>query len=111
MSFCSPRKIPEKTFSDQEALEALPRRESRAHSLSLCRPEAVLSPREAFLGPREAVPAEKSLGRILSAASVSCPPAVPIVMCGERIDESAREALRRYGHAQITVVREPVPDL
>ena len=95
----------------QEALEALPRRESRAHSLSLCRPEAVLSPREAFLGPREAVPVEKSLGRILSAASVSCPPAVPIVMCGERIDESAREALRRYGHAQITVVREPVPDL
>ena len=55
----------------QESLEALPRRESRAHSLSLCRPEAVLSPREAFLGPRETVPVEKSLGRILSAASVS----------------------------------------
>ena len=63
----------------------------------LGRPEQMLSIREALLSPAETVPVEKSLGRILAAPSVGCPPAVPIVVCGERIDEKAVAAFRYYG--------------
>lgn len=59
--------------------------------------EAVLSIREAALSPCETVPVKNSIGRILSAASVSCPPAVPIVVCGERIDEAAARCFSYYG--------------
>ena len=69
-------------------------------------PEPVLSPREAVLRPFEEVSAEESLGRILAAPSVSCPPAVPIVLCGERIDRAAVQAFRYYGIRTCQVVRE-----
>ena len=59
--------------------------------------EAVLSIREAALSPCETVSVKDSIGRILSAASVGCPPAVPIVVCGERIDEAAAECFSYYG--------------
>ena len=41
----------------------------------------------------------------LALANVSCPPAVPIVMCGEEIDEAAQEALRRCGIEEVTVIK------
>ena len=46
------------------------------------------------------------LGRILTAATVGCPPAVPILVCGERIDEHALACFRYYGIETCTVVRE-----
>jgi len=52
------------------------------------------------------VPAKESAGRVLAAASVGCPPAVPIVVCGERIDESAVRAFAYYGIETCTVVSE-----
>jgi len=70
-----------------------------------CRPERVLSVRDAALSPGETVPACGSVGRILAAATVGCPPAVPIVVCGERIDEAAVAQFRYYGIETCTVVR------
>ena len=68
------------------------------------RPPVRLTPRQAAFAPRETVPAEQSLGRILAAAAVSCPPAIPIVMCGEEIDAAALAWLRYYGIDKIPVV-------
>ena len=65
---------------------------------------SVMSIREATLFPCETVPVQKSVGRVLSAASVGCPPAVPILICGERIDETAVECLSYYGRETCTVV-------
>ena len=73
--------------------------------LALARPKAACTPRQAAFAPRETIPVENSLGRVLALANVSCPPAVPIVMCGEEIDEAAREALRRCGIEEVTVVK------
>ena len=70
------------------------------------RPERVLTPHEALMLPFESVPAEESLGRILASPSVSCPPAVPILVCGERIDKQAVEMFRYYGVGKCDVVRE-----
>ncbi len=68
-------------------------------------PERVMSVREAMLSPCEEVSVEESVGRVLAFASVSCPPAVPIVVCGERIDASAKERFEYYGINSVTVVK------
>ena len=88
-----------------EVLIALPRR----NPLRLClpqigRPKRVMSIREALLSPAETVPVENALGRILAAPSVGCPPAVPIVVCGERIDEKAIAVFRYYGIQSCSVI-------
>ena len=64
----------------------------------------VMSVRQAMLSPAQTVQVKDSLGRVLAAPSVSCPPAVPIVICGERIDETALSLLRFYGVEHCVVV-------
>lgn len=61
------------------------------------RPETVCSPREALLSPQEEKNVQACLGRILGTPTVSCPPAVPILVCGERIDKTAIACLEYYG--------------
>jgi arginine/lysine/ornithine decarboxylase len=68
-------------------------------------PERVLSIREALLSPAETVPVELSIGRTLAASTVGCPPAIPIVVCGERIDEKALQCFRYYGIKTCCVVK------
>ena len=65
-----------------------------------------MSVRQAMLAPAETVAVEQSLGRVLAAPSVGCPPAVPIVICGEQIDEAAMDLFCRYGIRRCTVVEE-----
>lgn len=67
-------------------------------------PERALSIREAAMSLCETVEASESLGRILAAATVGCPPAVPIVACGEHIDEAALRCFAYYGIDRCTVV-------
>ena len=64
----------------------------------------VISIRKALLSPAKKIPAEQSLGMILSSPNVSCPPAVPILVSGERITEEAIEAFRYYGIKTCSVV-------
>ena len=66
----------------------------------------VLRPHEVLFRPFERIPAEESLERILASPGVSCPPAVPIVLCGERIDEKALVLFRYYGIEFCDVVKE-----
>lgn len=66
----------------------------------------VLSVREAALSPCETLPVSACAGRVLAAASVSCPPAVPIVICGERIDAEVIRCFSYYGIDTCTVVSE-----
>lgn len=56
----------------------------------------VMSIREAVLGPSEKINVENSLGRICASPLVSCPPAIPIVVSGERIDEDAIRLFNKY---------------
>ena len=91
------------------ALAALPRRTPIADAPPPSgRPEGLLSPREAMLAPFETLPAESCLGRVLAAPTVSCPPAVPILVCGERVDKEALALFRYYGVDRLDVVRTDV---
>ena len=68
-------------------------------------PERVCAPHEALLAVSETVPVRRSVGRICAETAVSCPPAVPVVMCGERISAEAAAVMAYYGTAQVTVLR------
>ena len=63
-----------------------------------------LSVREAMLSLGESVPVSESEGRILAAASVGCPPAVPILVCGEEINRDAIRCFGYYGIEDVTVI-------
>ncbi len=66
--------------------------------------EAAMSVRSAALSPCETVKFQNSAGRVLAAATVSCPPAVPIVVCGEIINEAAIKLFDYYGITDCSVV-------
>ncbi|MBR3862274.1 MAG: amino acid decarboxylase, partial [Clostridia bacterium] len=72
----------------------------------IIRPTTGLSIREAMLSPAELVSLENAVGRICAAPTVSCPPAVPIAVAGEYIDESVIALLRHYGVDRIKVIKE-----
>lgn len=65
-----------------------------------------MSVREAMMSCSEIVPASESLGRILAVPTVGCPPAVPIVVCGERIDSHAIRCFEYYGIKTCCVVKD-----
>ena len=93
----------------EEALAAIPQRPAVLEAPpAFSRPERVLSIREAAFSPSEVVPAAESAGRVLAATTVGCPPAVPIVVCGERIDEAAVRCFAYYGTETCTVI-SPIP--
>ncbi len=68
-------------------------------------PAVAMSIREAALSPFETLPVEECVGRVLAVASVGCPPAVPILVCGEVVDERAVECFRYYGIRTCNVVK------
>lgn len=76
-------------------------------ALRLTPPATACSVREAVLSPWEIVSAEESLGRVLAAPTVSCPPAVPILVGGEVIREDALALFRYYGIRTAAVLRAP----
>ena len=101
----TPENTPEELARLEQALLALPKREPRNCVLLQCRPEAVLTPRQAAFSQKETLEVFQSQGRILADSSVSCPPAVPLVMCGERIDGDLPRLLAHFGHSHVTVVK------
>ena len=66
----------------------------------------VMTIREAMLSRTVTLPVEACIGRVLAAACVGCPPAVPILVCGEWIDEAALSCFRYYGIRCCAVVDE-----
>ena len=88
-------------------LMQIPRKEvPEDHAPTLQPAVQVMSIREAMLSNSEVIPVSGSLGRILAVPTVGCPPAVPIVACGERIDRHAIECFDYYGITECCVVKE-----
>lgn len=102
----TPTMTPAELKQLEDALIAIPRRPAIWDTPpTFSHPKKVLSVRNALLRPAETVPVTESKGRILAAATVGCPPAVPIVVCGEKIDENAIACFRYYGVESCTVVK------
>lgn len=68
--------------------------------------DQVLSIKDALFAPSEIVNIKESENRICASVTVSCPPAIPIVVSGERITKSVIDALEFYGVNTISVVMQ-----
>ncbi len=69
-------------------------------------PEKVMTVREAALSPSEMLPIAQCQGRVLATVTVGCPPAVPILVCGERITKETLKCFEYYGITHCSVVIE-----
>lgn len=70
------------------------------------RGQQVMSIREAMFAKRCTVATQQALGRICATPAVSCPPAIPIAISGERITEDMIRLFMLYGIEEIDVVEE-----
>ncbi len=73
--------------------------------LPLAGAERAMSVREAFFRPHELIPVREALGRICGAPAVSCPPAIPIAVSGERIGREAVELFEYYSIDKADVIK------
>lgn len=90
-----------------EALCSLPRRQAvPGEAPALKRAEAVLRPHEALFRPSRMVSTREALGKIMADPTVSCPPAIPVVCAGERIDAWALTAMEYYGITQVRILSD-----
>ncbi len=90
-----------------QALLGIPRREPiTVPAPALHRAQAVLSPHEALLCPSRPISVGRAAGEIMADPTVSCPPAIPVVCAGERIEAWAVAAMEYYGITQVRVVIE-----
>lgn len=88
------------------ALLSIPRRAALQKNMPRFHaPEKVLPIRQAAFAPRQTLPLAQCAGRVLAESALSCPPCVPIAVCGERIDGDVIERLRFYGIRECAVVR------
>lgn len=65
-----------------------------------------LSPRQAVFSANESLPVSECEGRICAEIAYSCPPAVPIVFCGELITAKAVRCFEYYGITHVLVVKK-----
>ena len=68
-------------------------------------PEMVISIRNAILSDSEVVTVDDSEGRISADPTVGCPPAVSVVVSGEKISREAINIMKHYGVEKISVIK------
>lgn len=67
-----------------------------------------MSIRAAMFAPQERIPVQQAKGRVCAMPAVSCPPAIPIAVSGERIEENAMLLFQQYGIETVDVVKEEI---
>lgn len=93
------------SVSLSSSLKQAEKRPISKDDFSMQLPERVMSIREAVFSECETIPVEKAENRICASVKVPCPPAVPIVASGERIDRKSINIFRKYGISEIIVVK------
>lgn len=90
----------------EQALGCAPALPKGQSLLPQARGEQAMPVRQALFAPQETVAAAQALGRVCGAPTVSCPPAVPIAVSGERIGQPALALFAHYGISHVDVVKE-----
>ena len=91
----------------EDIFASIPKRDALCERMpAVYLPERAMSVRDAMLSFAERVSVADAEGRILATPNVSCPPAVPIAVCGERIDRAVIERFEYYGIDTCSVVCE-----
>ncbi len=102
---------PENTARDFVRLRSLVRKITAKpllspEDISLPTPKKVMTIRSAVLAKSETVAVEEAIGKICAAPTVSCPPAIPVVISGEKITKHAAEIMKKYGINNIEVIKD-----
>ncbi len=95
----------ERSYLEQALCHIPSKRPIKEKSPRFIRGTKALKIREAMFSNSEMLPAEQCVGRVLAIPTVGCPPAVPILVCGERIDEHAINCFAYYGITDCCVVK------
>ncbi len=92
-------------------LEALPKKEALTEAPpEISPPERVIPLSECIYLSTEKIKTENALGRICGSINISCPPAIPIVIAGERIGEEQIKLLKYYGVREVAVLPQSLHD-
>ena len=90
----------------QTVLCALPKKEACTEILpKMNQPQVQMSLREALFSPAEVLPVSECVGRVLASPTVGCPPAVPVLVGGEVVDEDAVRVFHYYGYQTLRIVK------
>ena len=79
--------------------------QTQPRRLPQARGQQVVSIRQALFSPHEIISVEDALGRVCGTPTVSCPPAIPIAVSGERITEEAMALFQLYDVKKVDVLR------
>lgn len=104
---CTPQNTDEELSRVALALCALPQHAElqKTHTVMPRNAEKALSIREALLSAHKKIPARLAEGRVCAAPCVSCPPAIPIAVSGERITREHVALFEAYGIKEVDVVK------
>lgn len=69
------------------------------------RPKKEMPIRKAVFSPHKTVPLEQAVGEVCGAVMHHCPPCIPLLMPGEKIDSEAAEALSLYHITSLQVIK------
>lgn len=100
---------PENTREDMERLrKALGKNHLPYHrhfGMQPAKCQQQISIREAIFAEHEVISVTDAIGRICGAPTVSCPPAIPIVVSGECVNENTLQIFEHYGISTLDVVK------
>ena len=68
--------------------------------------ERVTTIREAIFSESEEINVQNALGKVCASPTVSCPPAIPIAVSGEKIIQKHIDLFTRYGIDIIQVIKD-----
>lgn len=88
----------------EDALKELSPQPCAPVNLPLPVTEQAVSIRKAVFAPAEVIPVEQAEGRVCAAPLVACPPAIPIVVSGERVTREAIKLFQYYGIQTVEVL-------
>ena len=90
----------------QTVLCALPKKNALIDAAPVMgKPHTAMSLREALFSPAEVLPVAECVGRVLASPTVGCPPAVPVLVGGEVVDEDAVRVFHYYGYQTLRIVK------
>ncbi|MBR5937382.1 MAG: aminotransferase class V-fold PLP-dependent enzyme [Clostridiales bacterium] len=105
----SPNNTKEEIKAAVDAILTIPKRtpiEEDPDLIAPTFPERVMSIREAAMKLPRIVKTEDAYGRIAHLSDTSCPPAIPVLICGEKIGKTEIRRLLYYGYETCQVVAE-----
>lgn len=77
-----------------------------ASNIEISKAEKVLTIRESIFCESEEIDVQNALGRVCASPCVSCPPAIPIAVSGEKITNEHIELFKKYNIDKILVVKK-----